>query len=196
MFKKIFIFIFIIFTIISCWDDTWTSSWDDIQAIYETKNFSITIPAKWDIIKNVWTILPKPSNWEIVFDAASNINNDDFYRNILVLKQEINSDLTSLDFIIWNYIWAKKEYFYIKSLAEKNVIINSKKTKLYQFEARYSEDTPIVKFLQTWIICNNNWYIITIAIEKSNLSIDRYEGLLASFKCKAPHSVSPLEGDK
>jgi len=60
-------------------------------------------------------------------------------------------------------------------LAEKNVVIDSKKTKIYEFEAKYSENTPILKFLQTGIICDNKSFLITIAIEKSNTNIERYE---------------------
>ncbi len=183
---KIIIIAFSLFALFSCWswEEVKDELWEPVQVVYDSNDFSITIPSKWEVLKNVSDILPKPANWEIVFDAVSSIKNDDFYRNILVLKQKINSQMTSLDFTIWNYIWAKKEYFYIKQLAEKNVKIDKKNTKLYEFDARYSEDTPIVKFLQTWLICNDNWYIITIALEKNNLNIERYEWLLASFKCK------------
>ena len=184
MFKKIIILVILAFTLVSCWDDLDTAWWEIVQTVYDSTDFSITIPAKWNILKNVSEILPKPSNWEIVFDAVSTIKNEDFYRNILVLKQEWNLDISSLDFIIWNYIGAKKEYFYIKDISEKNVLIDSKKTKIYEFDARYSEDTSIVKFLQTWIICGKNWYIITIALEKNNLNVSRYESLLATFSCK------------
>jgi len=186
--KKILILISLIFILSSCFGSDEVvkdSSWDSVQTKYKWANFSMTIPAKWKLITDFDKILPKPANWEIVFDAVSDVEIDGFYRNILVLKQEIvEENFNSLDFIIWNYIWAERQYFYTKKISEKNVKIDSKNTKIYSFEARYSEDTPILKFLQTWIICDKKGYILTIALEKSNKNIERYEWLLGSFKCK------------
>ena len=197
--KKILILVSLVLLLSSCFDSTETktdSSWKSIQTKYENKDFSMIIPAKWEVVKNTDNILPKPSNAEIVFDAVSDIANDGFNRNILVLKQNIEeNDFSSLDFIIWNYISGEKEYYYSKKIGEQNVKIDWKNTKIYSFEAKYSEDTPILKYLQTWIICDKNWYLITIALEKSNKNIERYEWLLWSFSCIS-HSASPSNGEK
>jgi len=197
MFKKIIILLFFSLSLTSCGDSTdkVVESGETVQSIFENIEFSISIPSTWEVIKNTSEILPQPSNWDIVFDAVSTTISDDFYRNILVLKQESTDTLSSLDFIIWNYIGSKKEYFYIKDLAEKNVLINDVKTKIYSFEAKYSEDTPILKFLQTWIICDKTWFLITIALEKSNLNMERYEWLLGTFKCKVLTESIPI-GEK
>lgn len=184
MFKKFFTF-FILLFLSSCffWWDNAVSN-DSVESVFENNNFSMIIPSSWEILENINETLPTPANWEIVFDAKSTKQNDDFYRNILVLKQELSSQISSLDFTIWNHVSASDEYFYIKLLSEKNVIIDSKKTKIYQFDARYSDSTPIVKFLQTWIVCDNQAFLITIAIENTNPNAQRYEWLLWSFKCK------------
>jgi len=183
MLKKVFITVLLIFLLTSCfWSDE-LEDWN-IQAIYESKDISITIPSQWEVVENIQNILPKPANGEIVFDAVSKVENDNFYRNILVLKQEFKNEISSLDFVIWNNTSSKNEYFYYKNIFEKNVLIDWKKTKIYQFEARYSEDIPIFNFLQTGLVCNNKWFLITIALEKNNKSVERYEWLLASFKCK------------
>ena len=183
MLKKLLI-ISLIFLLSSCffWEDT--TSNNSIQINFDWVDFSMSIPKSWELLKNTNLILPKPANGEIVFASVSKKVNDNFYRNILVLKQNISSTISSLDFMIWNYISSRHEYFYTKLLDEKNVIIDSKKTKIYKFEARYSDSTPIVKFLQTWIVCNKKAFLITIAIEKSDSNLDRYDWLLGSFKCK------------
>lgn len=184
MYKKILIISFLVLFLSSCfwWDDNSVDS--SVQTKFENDNFSINIPSSWEIIKNTDSILPKPANWEIIFDAASKTKNDNFYRNILVLKQNLDSSIESFDFIVWNYLWSKDEYYYFKEISEKNVLIDSKKTKIYNFEARYSEDTPIFKFIQTWIVCDKEWYLITLALEKNNINLERYEWLLASFECR------------
>jgi len=184
MLKKIIILSLLLFLTSCFWGEENKISEVSVKSVFNSADFSIKIPSKWEIIKNTDKILPKPANWEIIFDAVSKIQVDNFYRNMLVLKQDYKENISSFDFVVWNYISSKREYFYSKLLADKNVIIDSKKTKIYEFEARYSENTPILKFLQTGIICGNNSFFITIAIEKSNPNIERYEGLVWSFKCK------------
>ena len=192
--KKFLILILVLFSLTSCFNSTEEQKTTSLKKKFENTNFSIMVPKSWEIVKDTKNILPKPSNWEIVFYSISNKKQDNFNRNLLVLSQNIEEKkLNSLDYIIWNYIASKNDYFYLKELWYKNVLIDSKKTRIYKFEARYSEDTPILKYLQTWIICDKKWYIITIALEKSNKNIDRYEGLLWSFSC-SPHSVSPSKG--
>lgn len=183
--KKFLAVVFLVFILSSCLGSKEESSWSSIHKKYEWVDFSMTIPAKWEILKNTNKTLPKPADWEIVLASVSDTSNNWFYRNILILKHDIiDYNLSSLDFIIWNYIWAEKEFFYIKKLWYTSIKINYINTKIYFFEARYSEDTPILKFLQTWIICNKNGYIITIALEKNNRDIERYKRLMGSFKCR------------
>ena len=190
MFKKILILSLLLFLTSCFWGEEDSISDSSVQSVFNSDDFSMKIPSKWEVIENTDEILPKPANGEIVFDAVSKVSVDNFYRNILVLKQDYKEDISSFDFIVWNYISSKKEYFYTKLLAEKNVMIDSKKTKIYEFEAKYSDNTPILKFLQTGIICDKKSFLITIAIEKSNKNIDRYEWLLWSFSCNL-NSVSP-----
>ena len=55
---------------------------------------------------------------------------------------------------------------------------------VYKFEARYSNKTPKVKVLQTAYICKKKAYIITISLSNTIIEIDKYEGILKTFKCK------------
>jgi hypothetical protein len=58
------------------------------------------IPSSWELLEDTVNVLPKPANGEIVFDAKSKNRDDNFYRNILVLKQDISGNVSSLDFTI------------------------------------------------------------------------------------------------
>jgi len=190
MLKKILIFIVFVFLLTSCFDsenfEKTNNTASPLLKKFVQTDFEMDIPNSWEVLKSNNEIFPKPAYWEIVFDAKSTKAKDGFYRNILVLKQELqDKNIDSLEYMTSNYIWAKKNYFYIKKIEEQNVKIDNKKTKLYVFEARYSEDTPIAKFLQTWLICDNGYaYLITLALEKNNKNIDRYKWILGSFKCK------------
>jgi hypothetical protein len=56
---------------------------------------------------------------------------------------------------------------------------------LYIFEAKYNQDTPSLKFLQTAYVCGQNKaFLLTIAVSKSVRDLSRYEQLLSSFNCK------------
>ena len=186
MIKKIIVISFMLFWLSSCFfsdDETTQKSNNTLLTKIDRKDFTMSLPSSWEVIKSNDSIFPKPAFWEIVLDAKSKNKTWNIYRNILILKEELNKNIDSLDYIVSNYLWAKKNYYYIKLLKDINVLIDNKKTKIYVFEAKYSEDTPIYKFIQTWIVCSKEAYIITIALEKDNNNIDRYTQLLGTFKC-------------
>ncbi len=182
MFKYILFFL-TLFLVSSCFFWGWNDSEWTLKKDFSSKDFSIMLPSSWEIIENKDSILPKPANWEIVLAISSNTLRDNFYRNMLILSQEIKTDISSASFIKWNYTASIKDYFYKKLIDDKDFSIDDKDTKIYHFEARYSEDTPIVNFLQTWIVCWEKAFLITIALEKNNKNIYRYEDLLSTFSC-------------
>jgi hypothetical protein len=56
---------------------------------------------------------------------------------------------------------------------------------IYIFQAKYSEETPILNFIQTAYICKNNKaFFLTIALPLDIKDTAKYEKMLSSFKCK------------
>jgi hypothetical protein len=56
---------------------------------------------------------------------------------------------------------------------------------LYIFEAKYSEQTPVVQYLQTAYICKNNKaFFITLALPLDIKDTTKYQEMIASFECK------------
>jgi hypothetical protein len=97
---KIFLPIFLIFALSSCISSNGDISNSPVQKDFVSDSFSMKIPISREVLENTNSIFPNPSNGEVVFDAVSKTSNDSFYRNILVLKQVLPNDLSSLDFTI------------------------------------------------------------------------------------------------
>lgn len=60
--------------------------------------------------------------------------------------------------------------------------------KIYEFEAKYTNETPVQYFFQVAKICEDRAYLVTIGINlewKKNHGTTQYQNLLKSFKCKA-----------
>jgi hypothetical protein len=55
---------------------------------------------------------------------------------------------------------------------------------IYIFNAKYSEETPMLTFLQTAYTCTNKKaFFLTIALPIGIESTIKYEKMLATFKC-------------
>jgi hypothetical protein len=104
----------------------------------------------------------------------------------LVLSDTLNSFTTSKEFSILNSVWASRDYVDYQQLESKEIVFSDDETSvLYVFEAKYNQDTPSLKFLQTAYVCGQNKaFLLTIAISRSIKDISRYEQLLSSFDCK------------
>ena len=104
----------------------------------------------------------------------------------MILSQTLENYTTSKHYSITNNVWAKNEYLNYYEIEDKNFVFEDwEKSKLYIFKAKYATNTPLLKFIQTAYVCNNNKaFFITIALPTSVEDTSRYENMIASFKCK------------
>ena len=191
MIKKICI-LMLLTLLVSCWDDeavvvsdssSQARSW---LILFDNNNFSIGIPAAWDILEDTQWLLPEPSSGTIELASSSTDLQNGFSNNILILSQDLTQTTSSKDFSLLNHIWVQNQYTQYVKLDTKDLNFNSwDDTVLYVFEAKYNLDTPKLQFIQTAAVCNNTkWYLITIALPTSIKDIDRYEDILTTFSCK------------
>ncbi len=147
-------------------------------------NFTIKVPNSWiELNDNSWE-LPKPNFWEISLAMSSTKNINWFSNNLLILKDKLDSRVTSIDFSRFSNIWIKEDYVAYKELSQREItFIDEDKSVLYTFEARYNKNTPRLKFLQTAHICKSNSYLLTIALSSLINDTSKYEYILESFKC-------------
>lgn len=177
--KKI-IFLSLIATFIaSCW----TSTDDTLTTKYDWTWFSMNIPKSW--VKVEQSGLPSTKNWKIELALTSSEINAWFANNLVILSEDIVNKTTSSKYSIANYVrttWSVNSY---TKLSETNYTFADKdETIIYTFEAKYSNETPKRKFIQTAKICWNKAYLMTIWINLDNNATSKYEDLFKSFECK------------
>ena len=185
---KIFVFLFLLLSLYSCWnsEEEIITLWNDTLIKFENTFFEIMIPTNWNILKDNENILPKPKNWEISLATTSDELKYGFSNNLLILSQNLNKVINSLDFSVLNNVWASRDYLEYIKLESKNIVFSDNdKSMLYIFEAKYNQTTPKLKFLQIWKVCSiNKAHLLTIAISNEIKDTSKYEELLKTFKCK------------
>ena len=62
MWKKIFVIVFSILFLASCWEEDGSTVSSEWLFKYQTSDFSIQLPSSWDVIDNDDNTLPNPSN--------------------------------------------------------------------------------------------------------------------------------------
>ena len=195
MIKKIIILIFITFILASCWWDI-SNEENTISNVENTKkawlrnfpweDFSIKIPAAWNNITSNKEKLPTPNNWKIELAVTSSETKNWFANNLIILSQELNKNTSSKDYSITNNTGSENEYLnYFKKSGKEFTFDDWEKSMIYIFQAKYSEDTPILTFLQTAYVCKSNKaFFLTIALPLDIKDTLKYEKMLATFKCK------------
>ena len=181
--KGVFLLIITLF-LTSCfwWSDTWKIEW---LTLYNWTWFDVNTPSNWNIIEKNSNILPTPKDSTIELAISSDELKYWFANNMLILSQNLEKVVSSTDFSILNNVWWSKEYKEYQKLESKEIEFNSKqKSNLYVFEAKYNIDTPKFKYLQTWVVCKNKWYLITIALSSEIKDVSKYEEVIKSFECK------------
>lgn len=190
MIKKILIINFVLFWLFSCslfWSTTTNTNTVDPWLInYDWTDFSVSIPWNWQVIKDWDKSLPKPWAWKIELSLTSKDMKNWFSNNMLILSSEIINKISSKDFSIWNYAWAKKQYISYREIETKDFIFTDwEPSFLHIFEWKYSENTPKLKFLQIWHICNEKKvFFITIALSQDVTDTSKYNNILKTFACK------------
>lgn len=185
MLKKIFVFCFFIFFLASCGSEEVLIEESGFKT-FENSDFVMDIPEVWEIIEDEENILPKAREWEIELAVTSTDFNTGFANNMLILSTELDKLTTPKDFSMLNNIWASGDYVDYKILDTKDITFADwSDSVLYTFEAKYNEDTPKLKFLQTANICNTDKaFFVTVALNISVENTARYEEFLTSFECK------------
>lgn len=155
--------------------------------LHDSTNFSLSIPSNWNVITKESNILPNPKTSQIELAVSSEELKYWFSNNLLILSQNLDKKISSIDFSILNNVWSTKEYLEYLKLESKNIdFADWDKSNLYIFEAKYNTTTPKFKYLQVWKVCNKEeqWYLLTIALSTDIKDTSKYEEILKTFKCK------------
>lgn len=186
--KKIFVLIVVLLFVSSCgW---WETQWDVLSnstwlTPFSNDIFSLSIPSHREILASEDIPFPPQKDSQIELALSSTDISHRFLSNLLILSQDLKKDISPLDFSVGNYVWATKLYSEYTTLDSKLIpFYDGKVSKLYIFEAKYTSDTPKLKYLQTATVCNKKWILITFAIPTEQKDTSKYEKILQWLSCK------------
>ncbi len=178
--KKIFLILISVFLIFSCSD-----SRKDGLTSYDGKNFSINVPAKWEISKEKNKILPQPNIWVLELAISSKVELDKFSNSMTIISENLKEEIDSSNYSISNNISQKGDYSFYKEISKKNINLwKEKTTTVFAFDVKYNEQTPKSRIIQTWVVCWKKWYTLTIAIPTTTKDILKYEYIFSTFRCE------------
>lgn len=107
-----------------------------------------------------------------------------FSNNLIVMKDGLNSIVTSSKYSELNNLQTSRNYLeYTKLQDTEFTFSDSETSRLYVFEARYNQTTPKMKFIQVARVCGSSVYFLhfSLSLDKSP---DNYISLLKTFQCK------------
>jgi len=152
--------------------------------IYSTWSFKVAVPVAWKKYKKDDNLLPKPIFWKVVLAASSKEPSLWFYNNFVILSQKLWTNISSIEYSTLNNVLSTKDYLEYNLLKENEIYFPDKdKSKVYFFEARYNTKSPKTYFIQTWKVCWENWYLLTIWLNQMIKNLDKYEKILETFSC-------------
>ncbi|MDQ7008732.1 MAG: hypothetical protein Q9M94_00390 [Candidatus Gracilibacteria bacterium] len=190
--KKILIILITTFLLFSCGNKDVEVISEDITSKevglrhFPGKDFSIQIPVAWNLITTNDDIIPSPNNGILELAVTSSETKNGFANNLIILSQDLETFTTSKNYVITNNVGAENEYLnYFKKSSKDFIFTDGEKSLIYNFEAKYSEETPILQFLQTAYVCKTKKaFFITLALPLDITDISKYEKMITSFKCK------------
>ena len=149
--------------------------------------FTMQVPKAWTQVAP--STMPSPKSGSVAGAFTSSDITSGFANNLLILKDTLNTTvdplMNSRKYAVVNQALTTGEYLEYTKLSDANITFPDKDAWLVTvFEARYNKETPKQKFLQTAKICGKNVYLITIGLNLSNNSTDKYSEIFSTFTCK------------
>ncbi len=153
---------------------------------YSSSQFSFQFPGNWDVIEQKDFTSDIPRETQVVI--RNNIKNDTFTANINIVKNDLQTTKTSLDYAkevlnrqrtgLLDYKETKREIINI------GIGLQSQETYYTEFEARLNQTEPVTRFFQTYGVKDQAGYIIMGASSQQENStvIDQLIKTVQSFK--------------
>lgn len=154
---------------------------------FESKGFTMDVPKAWTAVGE--KDLPKPKSGTVAGAFTSTDITSGFANNLLILRDDLKAEngteMTSRKYAVVNQALTTGEYLEYTKLSDSKVVFADQDEGLVTiFEARYNKETPKQKFLQTAKVCGKQVYLLTIGLNLSNNSTDKYAEMFKTFTCK------------
>jgi hypothetical protein len=125
------------------------------------------IPSNWSTDSD--KSIPEPKNGEIVLKAVSSEIRYGFSNNIIIMRDQLETPMTSKKYSEMNQIQTMKNYYEYSKISDEAILFaDDDESRITVFEAKYNATTPKIKFIQTVKVCGTNIYLIhaSMALDK------------------------------
>ena len=151
--------------------------------VLETNEYSMQIPATWAEVDDtsIKTTLP-----EGTFRAAkATLALEGIYSKVTISKETLLLEMSSLKYADANITKAPLITSSYTKLDERDIDIAGEKTKLHIFNAKTSNDAPMLLFLQAYVVKDQHaGYTISFSTVPSEKNYDKYIALFKTFTLK------------
>lgn len=167
---------------------TQTPKTDATTKVYETGDFTITVPVAWEVIEKKDFTSDVPTQTVVVF--RNNVKNETFTANIVIINNALQQPVETLEYAKMVNNRQKSGLYDYKETTHEDFKIsiggNDVNTYFVGFEAKKTAAENAVRYLQTYAVKGNNAYIVTGALSPAeNDSVAKtIEDAVKSFKLK------------
>ena len=129
---------------------------------YQSSQFSLTFPSGWDVIESKDFTSEIPRETQVLI--RNNIKNDTFTANINVVRNDLQTGQSSLDYAkevlnrqrtgLLDYKETRREIISVPVGGQ------GQETYYTEFEARLNATDPVLKFAQIYAASGNSGYIV------------------------------------
>ena len=165
-----------------------TKTVDDKTKIYETDEFSITLPKTWEVIEKKDFTSDVPSETSVVF--RNNVKNESFTANVVIVKNNLLDPVITLDYAKMVNNRQESGLFNFKESRKEDIKIsvggNEEATLFVLFEAKKAAEEKLVRYLQTYGVKGKSAFIVTGAVspQDNDSVVKNIEEIVKSFKLK------------
>lgn len=161
---------------------------DGVTSVYQTTDFSITIPADWEVIDQNDFTSDVPPETLVVF--RNNVKNETFTANVNIVRRELQESVSSLEYANLVNNRQKSGLIDFNETRKETITIpagdQQDSTYFSAFEARKSTSDSLIRYVQTYGVRGNSAFIITGAFspQENDVTSQTVENIVRSFQLK------------
>lgn len=158
------------------------------SSTYQTTDFSITIPADWEVIDQNDFTSDVPPETLVVF--RNNVKNETFTANVNIVQRDLQESVSSLEYANLVNNRQKSGLVDYNETHKETILLPSGDQQVDSyftaFEARKSTSEPLIRYVQTYGVRGNSAFIVTGALspQENDVTSQTVENIVRSFQLK------------
>lgn len=158
------------------------------SSTYETGQYTLTVPADWEVIDANDFTSDVPPETEVVF--RNNVKNETYTANVNIVRRELQESVDSLEYA--NLVANREKSGLVDYSEEKKETITLQtpdgqiETYLLVFQARKSNNDQLVRYYQTYGVSANAAFIVTgsTSTQETETTSQTIENIVRSFQLR------------